>query len=134
MLPVARDGEVIDSVGSGAIPAVLTQEKTQNGIRYITGGVGDEELAELKAQEKEYNTRLLLSSTKGEYLSDVSLRFSDAQGAEILEVNRAGPYFYAVLPPGVYTVEATTAMGVSKSTKIKVSEKAAAGVKTHIAF
>jgi len=127
MLPVARNGEVIDSVGSGAIPPALTPEKNQNGVRYLSGGVGDEELGVLKAQEKDYNVHLLLSAVSGEYMSGVSLRFTDSKGAEILKVERAGPYFYAALPPGAYTVEAVSATGIAKTTKVNASEKTDTG-------
>lgn len=42
-LPKAHDGEIIDSVGSGAIPALPLEVQTENGISYLSGGISDEE-------------------------------------------------------------------------------------------
>lgn len=132
-LPIARDGEIIDSVGSGAIDAVLTVEQTENGISYITGGVGDEELAALNAQEKNYNARLLLKATKGEFMGDVALRILDKKSNVLLSVEGVGPYFFTNLPAGSYTVEAKTSKGTSKNVKIAISSKPSVG-KVHIIF
>lgn len=132
-LPVARDGEIIDSVGSGAIDAVLTVEQTENGISYITGGIGDEELAELNAQEKNYNTRILLKATNGEFMGDVALRVLDKKNNVILSVDAAGPYFFTNLPAGSYIVEAKSSKGTVKTAKITPSSKPSVG-KVHIIF
>lgn len=126
-LPVARDGEIIDSVGSGATEPVLTSVQTSDGINYITGGVGDEELAVLKAQEDNYNAHLLLTSMNGEYMGDVALNFLDKQGNEVLKVDSAGPLFYVNLPAGTYNVEATSSSGLIQKAKLTAGAKASKG-------
>ncbi|NBO18475.1 MAG: hypothetical protein EBV03_04465 [Proteobacteria bacterium] len=98
-----------DSLGSGAIPALpLEVFQTQGGIRYINGGVGDEEMAQLKAQGAEYNVQVMLSAPKGEFISDVTLRLLDAAGNPLIMVQDAGPYFYAKVPPGDYVLDTAT--------------------------
>ena len=47
----ARDGEVIDSIGSDAIPALPLTVMSNGTMKYVTGGVGDEEVAQLKSLE-----------------------------------------------------------------------------------
>jgi len=131
-LPIARDGEVIDSVGSGAIDPVLPIVEEEDGISYITGGVGDEELAYLKEQESSFNTRLLIRAKNGEYMSEVDVRFFDSKNAEVLHVENSGPYLYANLPLGVYSVELKSMDGVLKKTKIRVLAKPRD--KTYITF
>lgn len=126
-LPVARDGEIIDSVGSGATDPVLTSVQTSDGISYITGGIGDEELAALKAQEDNYNAHLLLATVSGEYMGDVALSFTDKGGNEVLKVDSAGPLFYVNLPAGVYNIEATSRSGAVQKAKLTVSAKASKG-------
>ena len=126
-LPIARDGEVIDSVGGGATEAVLPVAKTAAGVSYITGGVGDEELAEIKAQEHNFNAHVLLSSTSGEYMSEATIRFLDSSNAEILRVDDVGPFFYATLPAGTYKVEAASNSGAVQSKKLVVSDKKPSG-------
>lgn len=133
-LPLARDGEVIDSVGGGAIEPVLPVVQKNDGISYITGGVGDEELAELIAQESNFNSRILLSSSYGEYLSDVAVRFLDKKNVEVLRVMGAGPFLYVNLPPGSYKVEAASSSGEIQSKKINVSAKPSSTGKTVIIF
>lgn len=117
-LPVARDGEVIDSVGGGAIEAILPVVKKDNGISYITGGIGDEETAEMKAQEPNFNVRILISSVAGEYMSEVAIRFLNKENAEVLRVNSVGPFFYVNLPAGTYVVEAASPSGTIQKAKI----------------
>jgi len=122
-LPVARDGEVIDSVGSGAIDPVLAVVETEGGISYITGGVGDEELAAIKEQEANFNTRLLIRAKNGEYMGGVDVRFFDSNNVEILHVENSGPYLYANLPLGVYNVELKSVKNELRKAKIKVLAK-----------
>src|SRR4051812_6936733 len=42
-----RPGSLIDSVGEGAIPAMPIQAMTNGEITYLSGGISDEELAQL---------------------------------------------------------------------------------------
>lgn len=132
-LPVARDGEVIDSVGSGATETDLPVAQTKDGIRYITGGIGDEELAAITSQEHNFNTRILLIATNGEYMSEVAVRILSKDGNEVLSLDNVGPYLYAYLPDGSYTVEATSSSGGMKSAKFAVPTKNPA-VKTVLRF
>lgn len=126
-----RPGEAIGSVGNGAIPALPLQPMTAGNITYLNGGIGDEEVAQLKAQASSYNLHLLLSATNGEYISDVSLRILDSSGKEVLSIPDAGPYVYASLPAGKYTLEATSKTAGAKSIKINAGKGA---IKQHIAF
>ncbi len=124
-------GSMVDSEGSGAIPALPLEVQTQGGITYITGGIGDEEIAQLKASEKEYNLRMLMSAPGGAFVSDVSLHAVDATGKEVLAVDSAGPYFYARLPAGAYTV---TLNGHGESKKIAVKIKEGGSVRQMVQF
>lgn len=123
LLPIARDGEVIDSVGSGAIDPVLTTIEEDAGVSYITGGIGDEEILYLKGQEDNFNTRILIRAKNGEYMSEVDARFFDRKNNEVLHVESAGPYLYANLPVGTYNVELKSAKGEIRKAKIKVLAK-----------
>jgi hypothetical protein len=101
----------VNSVGGGAIPALPLEVESSNGITYITGGIGDEEMAELKAKKPEFNVHILFVAAKGEYISDIGLRIQ-SQGENggnklLLTADGVGPYFYATLQPGTYIVEAS---------------------------
>jgi hypothetical protein len=78
--------------------------KEQNGIRYASGGVGEEELAQLKAHEAEFNLKLLNTGKRGEFVGTYALRIANARGEEVFTGTGEGPLFYLNLPAGRYTV------------------------------
>ncbi|MEE4378660.1 MAG: carboxypeptidase-like regulatory domain-containing protein [Candidatus Competibacteraceae bacterium] len=77
-----------------------------NEVAYISGGIGDQEQAALKAMANEFNLNLVFAVEEGgNYLSNVAVRVYDAQGYLTLDVLSNGPMFYASLPAGQYKVE-----------------------------
>ncbi len=113
--PVASNGEIIDSVGAGAIPPLpLELQTSTSGVQYLTGGIGDEELAQLKSVEVDYNVQALMAGKKGTFMSGFTLRLLDSKGAEVLTAYEAGQYFYTRLAPGSYSIEATSQQGVTQ--------------------
>ena len=86
----------------------LPQVRSDRGIRYVSGGVGEGERAELDAQSNQFNLRLLFAMQgSGEYLSAVRVNIVDARGETVLTAESKGPWFFAQLAPGDYTVEAS---------------------------
>lgn len=92
--------------GDYVLPMDELVQKTENGIRYATGGVGEEEEAALKSMADQFTLEVLVTLADGAFLGDHSLRILDATGQNIFEAPGNGPYFYVALPPGTYTVEA----------------------------
>ncbi len=94
---------------SGIPPVVLAQEgalEIQNyqGIAFVTGGVGEEEREFLRTVDRDFNLKLMFAIKEGNYLSDVQVSIRDKKGQPVLEAVANGPFFYAKLPPGTYTV------------------------------
>jgi hypothetical protein len=86
----------------------LPQVHSDRGIRYVSGGVGEGERAELDALSNQFNLRLLFAiQGSGEYLSAVRVNILDARGETVLTAESKGPWFFAQLAPGDYTVEAS---------------------------
>lgn len=82
--------------------------KSDGGIRYVSGGVGESERTELNALASEFNLHLMFATqNSGEYLSAVSVNILDANNRPLLTALSKGPWFYAQLPPGHYTVAVT---------------------------
>ncbi len=108
---VAPNGEVFDSRGGDAIPALPLEIRTVGNVRYITGGVGDEEKAQLAMVENDYNVRILIAGRAGAFISGAMLRIMDASGNIVLSTDGAGPYLYAAMAPGTYTLEVTAPEG-----------------------
>ncbi|MDE3059486.1 MAG: carboxypeptidase regulatory-like domain-containing protein [Pseudomonadota bacterium] len=133
MIPASLPTDAQAMQGAGAIPALPLEVQHQGDIAYINGGIGDEEEAQLKDTGKSYNLHLLISAVTGEYVSDTHVRVLDSKGNEVLSVDNAGPYLYAKLPPGRYTVEAANATsGTAKKATVSVSDKGIA--REHLAF
>lgn len=84
----------------------MPQAQTQNGITFISGGVGDDSQQAMLAVKQDYNLRMLFAREgTGEYFASLPLRIFDPAGNLLLKATSAGPFFYARLQPGRYTVE-----------------------------
>jgi hypothetical protein len=94
------------SAGTVLAQAPLPQPKTENGVTYLNGGAGDEEVQSIKASMKDYTLGLLFSRAGGEYVASVAVTIKDAKGATAFEIPSAGPYLLIKLPPGRYSVVA----------------------------
>ncbi|MHC8311617.1 carboxypeptidase regulatory-like domain-containing protein [Pseudomonas sp. GT1P32] len=104
MFPVmssAASLEPIDSAG------VQVQPQEQNGITYLSGGIGEDESKAIQ-QTTGYNLHMTFSvGPENKYIPDVDVVIQKAQGQTVLTLNEAGPLVYVQLPPGKYTVVAT---------------------------
>ena len=76
--------------------------------------------AELQQERSRYTLWLTTAARDGDHLADVRLRIADARtGQPVLEHVMVGPWFFAALPEGRYTVEASVARpgGAAPSTQ-----------------
>jgi hypothetical protein len=105
----ARPSQSPDAAaGPGGSSSERLLVHSDRGIRYVSGGVGEGERAELDALSNQFNLRLLFAMQgSGEYLSAVRVNIRDARGEMVLTAESKGPWFFAQLAPGDYTVEAS---------------------------
>jgi len=93
--------EPIDSSG------VQVQRQEQNGIAYLSGGIGEDESKAIQ-QTSGYNLHMTFSAGSGnEYTPGVTVVIQKSPGQTVLTLNDAGPLVYVKLPAGKYTVIAT---------------------------
>ncbi|MDB5998258.1 MAG: hypothetical protein JWP42_5394 [Pseudomonas sp.] len=93
--------EPVDSSG------VQIQRQDQNGVAYLSGGIGEDEAKAIQ-QATGYNLHMTFSiGPEGKYVPDVDVLIQKVQGQTVLTLNQAGPLVYVQLPPGKYTVVAT---------------------------
>lgn len=86
--------------------------KSDGGIRYVSGGIGESERTELNALSNQFNLHLMFATQgSGEYLSAVRVDIQDSHHGSVLTAQSKGPWFFAQLPPGNYTVEVTPVAG-----------------------
>lgn len=79
------------------------------GMRYVSGGVGEESLDRINSLASDFNIKLVFALSTGEYLSDVKIAIADRTGKTLLDTTSEGPWFLATLPAGTYQVVATFA-------------------------
>lgn len=83
--------------------------KHDQGVAYVSGGIGAEERADLQAMASKFDLRLVFAITGGAFIADVKVTISDEQGKTLLSAVSEGPWFYAQLPAGKYKVAASFA-------------------------
>ena len=94
---------------SAETPAPPLMVKDYEGFPYVSGGIGMDEREAMSAIASEYNLKIVFALKEGNYLADASVLIKDAQGKTVLDAVSDGPWLYARLPAGQYTVTATTA-------------------------
>lgn len=110
----------------GLISSALGEEvgilkETRNDVSFMTGGVSKGERAEMEAMSGKYNLKVVLATDKGAYLARLPVSISNAQGKKVLKVETNGPWLYAWLPDGRYTVNSIHG-GVEKKRTIQVDK------------
>ncbi|AZD05811.1 hypothetical protein C4K26_0378 [Pseudomonas chlororaphis] len=102
--------EPIDPAG------VHLEPQQQNGIAYLSGGIGLDESRAL-LQTKGYNLHMTFSiGPENKYVPDVDLVIQNLQGNQILALNQVGPIVFVQLPAGKYQVAATRGGQTQRST------------------
>jgi hypothetical protein len=95
---------VLLSFAALAEPSPL-KPQTQGEVAFVSGGVGDDEQSAMQAMRADYNLSLLFSlKGTGEYVSEVTVRITDASGKACLETVSYGPMLLAQIKPGRYIV------------------------------
>ena len=86
---------------------VQVQPMQQNGITYLSGGIGEDE-ARAIGQAQGYNVHMTFAiGPENKYVPDVDVTVQNASGQTLLTLSDAGPLVYVQLPPGKYNVVAT---------------------------
>ncbi|QJQ20905.1 carboxypeptidase regulatory-like domain-containing protein [Pseudomonas sp. SK] len=107
--------------------AVQLQPQEQNGVRYLQGGIGQDE-ANAMRKTPGYDLHVELSTgPEGKFQSGASVDIQNAQGQPVLSVPDAGPLLYVQLPPGKYKVTGN-AQGETVQQMVTVNGKSPATV------
>lgn len=114
-----------DEVVASLVPRPEIQ--TENGISYVSGGVGDLSQQAMKQLARDFNLRLSFAVKQGDYLADIPVSIKDRRGNTVLETVSPEPLFYAHLKPGRYTVTAS-ANGVTRTRQVNIGARSPAVV------
>ncbi|HEY0844394.1 MAG TPA: hypothetical protein VGE12_03455 [Noviherbaspirillum sp.] len=112
--------------GDTASPAMAGLEpRTENGVKYVCGGVGSDEAASMKRAASDYDVMMTFAASTGAYLADVDVAISDSRGRSVLNVTCDGPILLVDLPRGGnYRVQAE-AEGRTLTRTAQVGERGA---------
>ncbi len=98
------------------------EAKNYGGITYMSGGIGLDEREQMERLGEGYNLKLIFAVQQGNFVSDVQVTITDGSGKALLDAVSDGPWLYAKLPVGAYTI-AVTHLGqtISKPAKVGAS-------------
>ena len=85
---------------------ISIEQGKSSGVPYMTGGVGLDERAVMKGMAGHYNVRLVFATLSGAYLADVKVVIQDGNNRTLIDKESNGPWFFADLPKGRYTITA----------------------------
>jgi len=99
--------------GTAGVPAfAMTDGRTSDDRPFVSGGVDDAEVADIRTKQPSYSLSLLTAARSGAYLAGVKVRITDGAGkAILLETEMDGPYLLVDLQPGTYQLEAVNEGG-----------------------
>lgn len=87
-----------------ASPEILT---SSDGIKFMTGGVGHDEVLSMRPHAKNFTLNLLFSEgLAGQAVTDVNVNIYDESTKLVFKIKGAKPLLYVNLPDGTYTVVA----------------------------
>ncbi|MFK4231755.1 flagellar hook assembly protein FlgD [Pseudomonas guariconensis] len=110
--------------------AVQLQPQEQNGVRYLQGGIGQDEANALR-RTPGYDLHVTLSvGPEGKFQSGATVDIQNAQGQQVLALQDVGPLLFVQLPPGQYRVTGN-ADGQTVQQQVSVSGKSPANVSLH---
>jgi len=109
-------------------PTVLRQ----NGIEYVSGGIGEEQVAEMRQMASHYSLSVMVAAPGGEYLSDVDVTIASATGKNVFSARTDGPYLLVRLRAGHYRVTAQSGHA-SQTRQVTVPAHGTARLDFHLA-
>lgn len=85
-------------------PASFIKQDTTDGVTYASGGVSFEERQAMEAMAKDFNLKLVFAVGSGAFLSGLTVVIQDEEGGTLIQTASNGPWFFAKLPEGQYTI------------------------------
>lgn len=96
----------IHAVEIGDVAKRNSVSAPQAELAWMSGGIGDEALEEMRQAAAAYSVHLIFSDRAGAYLADIPFAVSRLNGRELYSGVSAGPLLYLKLSPGSYQISA----------------------------
>lgn len=95
------------ALGAAAAHAALVEGRTNEGHRYVTGGIGTEEIEAMRQEAPGFSLQVVTAARTGAYLAGTHVRITGPGNNVILDTMIEAPWLLVDLPDGRYTVRAT---------------------------
>ena len=114
-------GIVFSPAAMAQTPEAPVQPRTENGLRYLCGGVGQDESEYMKSQARSHGLLMTFATTDGSYLAKVHVDIADRRGKPLMSVDCDAPMLLVDLPRGDrYRILAQTGgASLSRSASVK---------------
>jgi hypothetical protein len=87
--------------------AAVVEGRTSEGHRYVTGGIGADEVEALRQEAPAFSLQLITAARTGAYLAGTHVRITGPGNNVVLDTTLDAPWLLVDLPGGRYTVRAT---------------------------
>ncbi|MEO6022492.1 MAG: hypothetical protein ABIP64_05135 [Burkholderiales bacterium] len=99
-------GSLVCSAVQAADGQYLPQQREQNGLAYLSGGIGEREADAMRAAKQHYRLALTFAVRESKaFLSDVQVRIESVEGNTKFDVVSVGGMVLVNLPAGSYKAE-----------------------------
>ena len=106
LLTASALGVALAATSAWSADGDLPQIHQSGNVSYMSGGVSEEDRFALAPIARDFNLKMVFAARNGEYLSDTDVVVM-SRGKPVLETKSEGPWFFARLPGGQYTVLVT---------------------------
>nr|WP_314629486.1 carboxypeptidase regulatory-like domain-containing protein [uncultured Noviherbaspirillum sp.] len=114
-------GLAFSTAATAQTPDAPVEPRTENGLRYLCGGVGLDESEYMKSQARSHGLLMTFATTDGSYLAKVHVDIADSRGKPLMSVDCDAPMLLVDLPRGNrYRILAQTAgASLSRTASVK---------------
>ena len=92
-------------INGSALAQSAKTHNTKSGLSYMTGGIGEEDAAIMRANAKKFNLNLVFSEgTSGQSVTDINVNIYNEQSETVFRIVGSKPMLYVNLPAGTYTI------------------------------
>lgn len=91
-------GCFVANAAQGQTPEAPVQPRTERGVQYLCGGIGQDESEYMKTQARSHGLLMTFATRDGSYLAKVHVDIADRKGAHLLAVDCDAPMLLVDLP------------------------------------
>lgn len=106
--------------------AIAAEDKVQiaeSGVKYVTGGIGQDEVEEMHGMATQFSLNIVFSEgAVGRAVDGANVEILNGQGKVIFKIDAANPLLYVDLPAGKYQVLASY-NGIEQGRAINIRNK-----------